>query len=128
MNAKTISILVPLYKKPSHRGQTPDVYPTTVTQKFERALVERCERVLRQRMGEELFLDKAHGEIEVKPHYRYDLTVDTSTPALAEIIGLALASFEIKTITIIRDDAEAVAFDLESAEELSIGAHAWSEA
>ncbi len=127
MNIKTVSLLVPLYKKPSHHGQTPDVYPQQTTQKFELALVNRCSRVIRQRMGEELFLDKAHGVVEVRPHYRYDLTIDMTTPALAEIIGLALSMFEIKRITVIRDDAEAEDFDADAAEELSIGAHAWSD-
>lgn len=129
MNIKSISLLVPLYKKPSHHGQTPDVFSSEVTRKFERALLERCSRVIRQRNGEELFHDKAHGTVEVKPHYRYDLTVDMNTPALAEIISLALASFSLETITVIRDgDSEALGFDASAAEELSIGAHAWSEA
>lgn len=128
MNLKTFSVLLPAYKKPNHRGQTPEIYDSRLSQKFERALCERCVRVLRQRMGEAVFLDKSNGEIEIKPFIRYEITVDNDTPALAEIVSLALASFSLTQISVTRQESETLDFTPENAEELSIGAHAWNDA
>ena len=123
---KLCSLLVPAYRKPNHDGQTPEMYSTGISQKWERELCQRAAGVMRQRMGEELSLHKGKGVVEFKPFLRYDFYTDTDTPALAEIISLALVTFDIKTITVIRDDAEYEVFDAQEAESLSLGAHVWS--
>lgn len=127
MSIKIASIFVPVYIKPNHHGQTPEVYSSRVVEKWETELTARVNGVVKHKPTEFLFPDKAHGGIERKVVARYDFEVDTAEPALAEVITLALSIFNVKLVTVYLDDAQAEDFDTDAAEELGIGAHAWSE-
>lgn len=124
---KIASLFVPVYIPPAHYGQTPEVHPTRLVEKWELELVQRAENVLKHKPTEQLFHDKANGRAERKVVIRYDFSVDMETPALAEIIALCIATFSLKAVTVALDDAVVGEFTPEAAEELSIGAHKWSE-
>lgn len=128
MSIKIASIFIPAYIKPAHVGQTPEVYPSRITEKWERELTARVNGIVKHKPTERLFSDQAFGGVGRQVVVRYDFEIDTREPALAEVIGLALTLFNIPQVTVYRDDTEAEDFDTAAAEELSIGAHAWSEA
>lgn len=126
MTVKIASILVPVYIKPNHQGQTPEVYPTRTVDKWEKELTDRVNGVVKHKPVERLSANTLQGGVERMVVVRYDFEVDTSEPALQEVIALALAIFNVKLVTVYLDDTQAEDFDADAAESLSIGAHDWS--
>jgi hypothetical protein len=126
MSVKIASILVPVYIRPNHQGQTPEPYGQTIVERWERELVARVNGVVQHKPTQQLFPDHANGGVVRKTVVRYDFEVDTTEPALAEVIALALSIFNVKMVTVLLDDTEAEDFDMDAAEALSIGAHDWS--
>lgn len=126
MSVKIASIFVPAYVKPATVGQTPEPYPQRSVDQWEKELVARVNGVVKHKPHERLFPDKARGGVDRQVVIRYDFEVDTTEPALAEVIALALNIFNVKMVTVYLDDAEAEDFDADAAESLSIGAHDWS--
>lgn len=127
MSIKIASLLVPAYIKPVHEGQTPEVYASRVTEKWETELVARVNGVVKHKPTERLAANPLKGGIARMVVVRYDFEVDTTEPALAEVIALALSTFGVKLLTVYLSDTQAEEFDAEAAEELSIGAHDWSD-
>lgn len=122
-----ISLLVHTYIPPQHYGQTPVTHSGKVFSNFERGLLARAAHVQKHKLGEKLAINPTDNAIIQIPFIEYSFDAPKDDARLAEIIAMALQSFNLTTITVSRDDdADAVEFGAEDVEALGTGLHDWS--
>lgn len=123
MTTRIISLLVPAYIKPVHAGQTPVSYGQKVVVKFDDALAKLSPFVLKSGASQ-FVIDPIYGR-QTEARVRYDVQAKMDD-TLAEIIALALASFNVPSITVI-EGTRVEQFDQDAIEQVAAGLHPWLE-
>lgn len=124
MSIRKISLLLPMYKK-ADNGQTPVAYPHKVVFKFEAALVALSPALFKQAGLYEFVQDPMQG-LQAVPRVCYDLWVDMATDTLSHVVALALASFDVKRVTVLSGYG-IENMDKDSVERLITFLHPWCE-